>query len=136
MLVIRDAQIQSLIAGNDDDLEALIENAVRKVNPSRVDGLAASRVRSMVRIAIERAREAGLAKAEDLAVFVALMFEISPQFYKQPSIAEVLNDETYPAGERLEQLFERVPDEAWAEAVDLYDEKIWFAAGDKEKVSA
>lgn len=136
MLVIRDAQIQSLIAGNDDDLEVLIENAVRKVNPSRVDGITPDRVKSMVRIGIDRARNAGFAKAEDLAVFVALMFEISPQFYEQPLIAEVLSDSTYPPSDRLEQLFERVQDEGWAEAVDLYDEKIWFAAGDEEKASA
>lgn len=127
MLVIRDAQIQALIAGSDDELEGLIEDAVRKVNPLRVDGLAPARVRSMVKIAIQRARGAGFEKAENLAVFAALMFEISPQFYEQPAIAEVLNDATYPPGERLEQLFERVPDEAWTEAVDLYDEKIWFA---------
>lgn len=134
MLVIRDAQIQALIAGNDDDLGSLIENAVRKVNPSRVDGLAPARVKSMVQIGIVRARKAGFEKAEDLAVFVALMFEISPQFYEQPAIAEVLNDAMYPSEDRLEQLFERVPDEAWNEAVDLYDEKIWFGYDKKESL--
>ena len=133
MLVIRDAQIQSLIAQGADDLEKLVENAVRKVNPLRVDGLTPKRVKSMVRIAIARARESGLSKAEDLGVFAALMFEISPQFFEQPSIAKVLADATYPPGDRLEQLFERVPDEAWAEAVDLYDEKIWFAESGKDK---
>ncbi len=127
MLVIRDAQIQALIAGSDDDLARLIEDAVRKVNPSRVDGLAAERVTSMVRIGIERARKAGFQKAEDLAAFVSLMFEISPQFNEQPAIATVLNDATYSPQDRLELLFERVGDDAWAEAVDLYDENIWFA---------
>jgi hypothetical protein len=136
MLVIRDAQIQALIAASDDDLERLVEDAVRKVNPLRVDGPAPARVKSMVQIGIERAREAGFQKAEDLAVFVALMFEISPQFYEQPAIAAVLKDATYQPEDRLEQLFERVPDAAWSEAVDLYDEKIWFTERNNEEVSA
>lgn len=136
MLVIRDAQIQALIVGNDDDLQRLIEDAVRKVNPPRVDGLAPARVKSMVQIGIERAREAGFDKAEDLAVFVALMFEISTRFDEQPAISEVLKDATYPPEDRLEQLFERIPDAAWDEAVDLYDEKIWFVERDNGEAVA
>lgn len=132
MLVIRDAQIQSLISQNDDDLEGLIIDAITRANPIRVDGIQTERLRTMVRIGIGKARDVGLTKAEDLGVFVALMFEVSPQFDQEPTINGVLGDTIYSPEDRLAQLFARVPDEAWATAVDLYDEKIWFV-GDKNE---
>ena len=84
-----------MIAENDDDLVRLIAGAIRKTNPPRVEGLTPERVDSMVRKGIEKARSFGLKKAEDIGVFTALMFEISPQFADEPSIAEVLADTAY-----------------------------------------
>ena len=132
MLVIRDAQIQALIADTDEKLEEIIENAVRKAAPVRVQGVAPERVWPMVRRCIERARHEGFEKAEDIGAFSALMFVLSPHFYREQAIADVLNDDRYPAGERLFQLFERVPDQSWPDAVDLYNEQFWFAEKPKE----
>lgn len=136
MLVIRDAQIQAFIAETDDDLTRLIAGAVRKTNPPRVDGLTPERVDSMVRKGVGKARAAGLTKAEDLGVFVALMFEISPQFADEPTIAAVLGNTVYSPEDRLSQLFDRVPPEAWSAAVDLYNENFWFAEDKKEDAAA
>ena len=135
MLIIRDAQIQSLISQTGEDLEGLIAGAIKKANPMRVEGLQPERVRSMVRIGIEKARAVGLTKAEDLGVFVSLMFEVSPQFDQEPTIATVLDDTVYTPEDRLSQLFDRVPEEAWAAAVNLYDEKIWFTKDKKENAA-
>ncbi len=135
MLIIRDAQIQSLISQPGEDLEGLIAGAIKKANPMRVEGLQPERVRSMVRIGIEKARAVGLTKAEDLGVFVSLMFEVSPQFDQEPTIATVLDDTVYTPEDRLSQLFDRVPEEAWAAAVNLYDEKIWFTKDKKENAA-
>lgn len=135
MLIIRDAQIQSLISQTGEDLEGLIADAIKKANPMRVEGLQPERVRSMVRIGIEKARAVGLTKAEDLGVFVSLMFEVSPQFDQEPTIATVLDDTVYTPEDRLSQLFDRVPEEAWAAAVNLYDEKIWFTKDKKENAA-
>ena len=129
MLVIRDAQIQSFIAANDDELLRVVCDAVIRVNPGRVADVRAPRVESMARLGIARARSSGFNKAEDIAAFVALMFEISPTFDTQPAIAAVLADENYSPGERLTQLPERVSDEAWAEAVGSYDADFWFSDG-------
>ncbi len=126
MLVIRDAQLQSFIATSDDDLEVLIAQAELRINPSRVDGVRPVRLRSMARIAMETATSVGLTNAEDIAGFAALMFEISPRFHLEPTIATALADETFKPGERLSLLFERTSDENWAEAEKLYDENIWF----------
>ena len=126
MLVIRDSQIESFIAHNDADLVKVVCDAVIKSNRERVSTLRPMRIASMVRLGIETAKAAGVKSPEDIGVFVALMFEISPTFYKQPVIASVLADRNFSIGERLSQLPERVPDEAWEDAVNSYDEKFWF----------
>ena len=136
MLVIRDAQIQALIADSDEKLAEVVENAVRKAAPVRVEGVAPDRVKPMVRRCIEVAKRQGFEKAEDIAAFAALMFVLSPHYYRETAIADVLNDARYPAGERLFQLFERVPDQAWSDAVDLYNTDFWFAERPEETTPA
>jgi hypothetical protein len=131
MLVIRDAQVQSFIANNDDDLLTIVCDAVSKADRDRVSGISPDRLRSMAKLGIERARAEGFNKAEDIAAFVALMFEISPSFYTQPAIAAVLADANYSPGERLIQLPERIPEEAWAEAESGYDAGLWFSEGEQ-----
>jgi hypothetical protein len=126
MLVIREEQIQSFMAADDGEIAKIAAEAIRGSNPDRVSGHSESRLRSMARIGVERARAAGFSKAEDIAVFVSLMFEVSPQFNEQPAIANVLQNTALAPTDRFEQIFEQVPDDAWTEAQDLYDEKIWF----------
>ena len=126
MLVIRDSQLQSFIAQNEDDVVKLVCDAVIKSNRERVKDVRPLRLISMAKIGIERARSAGVTRPEDIAAFVALMFEISPKFYRHPQIAAVLADPNYAMGERLTQLPERITDEVWDEATQAYDPKFWF----------
>jgi hypothetical protein len=130
MLVIRDEQLRSFIERGEDDLLVLVCEAVISANPERVSAIRPERMVSMVKLGIDKARAAGIDLAEDIAAFVALMFEISPGFDQQSSIAAVLADTNFPVGERLSQLAERVPDEAWDEAVAGYDEHFWFQEQD------
>lgn len=126
MLVIRDSQIESFIANNDADLVKVVCDAVIKANQERVSTIRPMRLVSMVKLGIERAKAASVKSPEDIGVFVALMFGVSPTFDQQPEIASVLADKNYAMSERLSQLPERVTDEAWDEAVDSYDETFWF----------
>lgn len=126
MLVIRDSQIQSFIAANDEDIFTIVAEAVKRANPKRISAASEERLESMVKIGIERAKSEGISRPEDIAAFVALMLEISPKFYRQPQIAAVLKDENFSIGERILQLDERVPEEAWAEAETAYDAEFWF----------
>ena len=126
MLVIRDAQIQSFIAQNDNDVVKLVCDAVVKSNPERVKNIRPLRLISMAKIGIERAKQTGVTRPEDIAAFVALMFEISPKFYRHPQVAAVLADANYTMGERIAQLPERVNDEQWEEICLAYDPKFWF----------
>lgn len=128
MLIIRDAQLQAFIAADDEELVAVVAKAVRKANPTRVDGYSDEKLGKMVRIAVDRARNRGISKVEYIAAFSAIMFETSPRFDEQKDISNVLNDVNHSPEERVLQLFTRVPEEAWAEAERSYDEAFWFAA--------
>jgi hypothetical protein len=127
MLVIKEAQIQAFIAATDAELYAVVANAVRAACPSRVDGYSDKKLAKMVSNAVARARKHNIEKVQDIAAFAAVMFETSPRFDEQKEIAAVLEDIHYPPEERFYQLFERVSDEAWAEAERSYDVDSWFA---------
>ena len=129
MLIIRDVQLQAFLAADDDELVRVVSNAVRDANPARVKGYSDEKMNKLVRIAIARARERGLTKAEYIAAFAAIMFEVSPLFDQQEAMSAVLEDANFTPEQRLFQLFERVPDEAWAEAERSYDESVWFDTG-------
>ncbi|HMJ07672.1 MAG TPA: hypothetical protein VK468_01625 [Pyrinomonadaceae bacterium] len=126
MLVIRQEQMQAMIAGDETQLESVVADAVRAANPERVKDYEKDVLDSMVKTAVARAKSHDLSKAEDIAAFAAVMFEIAPNFDEQRDIKLVLNDAHFPPAERFYQLFERVPDDAWAEAEKRYDELVWF----------
>lgn len=126
MLVIRDAQLQQFIAPTENDLVKAVCDAVAKANPARVESLRPGRIIVMAKVGIERARSVGATRPEDIAAFVALMFEISPKFYKHPLIAQVLADTNFSMGERIVQLPTRVDESVWEEVANVYDPKFWF----------
>lgn len=126
MLVIRQAQIQALVAGDDNELSALVEHSVRMAEPVRFESMTDGQVKSMVEKCIARAREAGVQRAESIAAFAELMLVISPWFEREPEIAKVLTDDRFSKDELLFQLFERVPEEAWDNAVASYNDVFWL----------
>jgi len=128
MLVIRKQQIQEFIAGNKNELADVVRAAIRKSNEQRVKMYDDKELDSMLKIGIGRAKSHGLTGAEDIAAYVAVMFEIAPRFDEQPEIREVLEDANFPVDLRFEQLFTRVPDAAWIEASKKYDDSFWFPA--------
>lgn len=126
MLVIRDSQIQSFIASSETDIVEAVCEALIDSDPDRTEPIRPERLIAMAKLGIERARQEGFQRPEDIAAFVALMFLISPKFYRHPVIAQALADETYPLSDRLAFLAERVDDAAWAEAETAYDPEFWF----------
>lgn len=129
MLVIRQAQIQALMAGDEKELAALVEHAVRTAEPVRFESMTAGQVGSMVEKCIARAREAGIERSENIAVFAELMLVISPWFDREPEIAKVFADDRFSKDDLIYQLFIRVPDSAWNRAVASYDAAFWLGDG-------
>ncbi len=128
MLVIRKQQMQAFIAANRGELADVVRTAIRKSNEERVNVYEDKELDAMLTIGIARAKSHGLTGAEDIAAFVAVMFEIAPRFDEQIEIRQVLEDANFPADLRFEQLFMRVPDDAWIEASKKYDDSFWFPA--------
>ncbi len=126
MLIIREQQIQHFIAENEAELIKLIVRIVREANAERTADYEDKTLEEMVKTGIERAKRYELKKAEDIAAFVAVMFEIAPNFDEQEQIKAVFADTNFPPSERFYQLFERVPDIDWEKAEKLYDANIWF----------
>jgi hypothetical protein len=133
MLIIREEQIQHFIAADDEQLIKVIAAAIRQINEKRVAGYDDEKLAKMIETGIARARSRELVKAEDIAAFVALMFEIAPKFDEQTEIQAVLEDATFPPDERFYQLFERVSHQGWYEAETLYDDTFWFPTDSAQK---
>jgi hypothetical protein len=126
MLVIRDEQIQHFIAQDEVQLTKVMMETVRSVNPNRVEGYDDKTLEAMVKMAIQRAKLHQLEKAEDIAAFVGIMFEISPNFDEIKDISACLDDTTFSSEMRFQQLWGKVPETKWAEAEATYDAKVWF----------
>jgi hypothetical protein len=126
MFVIKEKQIQHFIAANDEERVKVVAEAVRKACGERVAEYDDKILEGMSKIGIDRARSRGLSGTQNIAAFVAVMLEIAPRFYEQPEIAAVFQDERFSPDARFEQLFQRVPPQAWADAGKRYDDSFWF----------
>ena len=133
MLIIREEQIQTFIAADDKQLIERISQIIRDLNGARVKGYGDDKLAGMVKIGIERARTHELTKAQDIAAYVSVMFEVAPKFDEQAEIKLVLEDTNFPPEERFYQLFERVSEEGWLEAETLYENAFWFPAAQSKK---
>jgi hypothetical protein len=129
MLVIRDEQIQAFLYSDEEEFGRLVSRAVRRACPVRTAGYSDEKLVAMSAIGIERARARGLTRIEDIAAFVAIMFEISPRFDEHPAISQVLEDARFKPSQKMELIFRVVPDKAWEEAETTYDENVWFPQG-------
>lgn len=128
MLIIREQQIQHFIAADEDQLVKLVVQIVREANAERTADYDDKTLEKMVKTGIEHAKGHDLQNAEDISAFVAVMFEIAPNFDEQEQMKAVLTDTNFPPAERFYQLFERVPDGDWKNAENLYNADVWFPA--------
>ncbi len=126
MLVIREAQIQTFIAQDEVQLTKILMETVRSVDPERVAGYDDKTLEAMVKMSIARAKSHQFERAQDIAALVGIMFEISPTFDQIKEISACLDDTTFSAEMRFQQLWGKVPEGKWLEAEATYDAKIWF----------
>lgn len=126
MLVIRREQLEAFIAPDETALINVVSRAVREANGERVRSYEDKVLDETVKIGIERARSRGLKFAEDIAAFVAVMFEVAPRFDEQAEIDAVLSDENLTPELRFKTLFARVAEPAWLDAEKKYEDSFWF----------
>jgi hypothetical protein len=126
MLVIRQEQMNTLIKGTDDEWVDFLATNAKKEDYESVKRKDDSSLREMVRVAVGKAELYGFTAADDQSAFVAIMFEVAPNFDEQPEIKAVLTEHKLPPSQRLQKLWSTaVPEEAWEKAAEDYDENAW-----------
>ena len=126
MVRIRAEQLQAFQPLAEAAFVNRVVQHLREYHASVVERLPDDMLRERVRYGLSRARQYGLSWESSLTAFVALMFEIAPNFDEHPRIQYVLRDERVPPNSRIDALQERVSEQDWEEAEQRYDEDAWF----------
>lgn len=125
-MIIRRKQFDDFLQHDEPKFIDMFIEHLQEQSPELVEDIPLDDLHAMVANGIARARSHGLYTDEDLMAFVAVMFEIAPNFDEHPAIRRVLADNSIPLEKRFDALFEKVPDEAWEEAEENYDAGAWF----------
>jgi hypothetical protein len=102
-----------------------LEQYLRQNHAEAVQVYPNEQFHQMVINGIARARRHGLTFENKIAFFVALMFEIAPNFDEHPRIRDVLEEASLPPDERIDRLTEWVIDRDWNEAKENLDTAAW-----------
>ena len=126
MLVIRQEQMDALIKGSNEEFVEFLVGHVKERNPNLEDQYDDETLRRMVKIGIERAESRDFTRAEDITIYVSLMFKFAPNFDEQSDIKAVFEDANIPPEERFDKLESPVfPKKAWREARKNYEKNAW-----------
>jgi hypothetical protein len=96
--------------------------------PSRtlmLDEIAENDLKAMVQTGLAQARSYQITHESALAGFVAVMFEVAPNFDSYPLMQKILQDETTSPNTRLDLLLEQATEEDWEKAKGSYDSAAW-----------
>lgn len=126
MIQIRPEQIRAFDASVEDSLVSRIVQHLRAHHGDAVGQLPDDGLRDMVAQGLKRARKYGLAWESSLTTFVALMFEIAPNFDEHPAFQRILRDPSVPPDHRMDALGARITDAQWEQAEALHDSAAWF----------
>lgn len=126
MFNIRQEQIEAMLMHNEEKFIDFVVKHVQQECPDDVRGIDPVSLREMVTNGLARARRYDLDKPQDLTAFVAIMFDISPNFDEQADIQRALRDKSVPIEQRFNTMIERVPDKAWEEAEKNKNYDVWF----------
>jgi hypothetical protein len=121
MARLRDARF-----GDDAWFVDFVRRAIRKQCRDNVRDIDETSLKEMIVNGIARARSHGLVSAKDVSAFVALMFEIGPNFDEQLDIRAALRDGAIPIKDRFNAMLNSVPDAAWTEAEGNRRSLAWF----------
>ncbi len=122
---INKEQFDHFLQHNEPAFIKTIVQHLQTESPELVDEISDEGLSEMVGNGLIRARSHGFHTDEDLMAFVAVMFEIAPNFDEQPDIQRVLSDSSIPLTNRFNALFDESLDQAWEEAEDNYDYRAW-----------
>ncbi|MDQ3684472.1 MAG: hypothetical protein M3430_02560 [Acidobacteriota bacterium] len=126
MLKIRPEQIEVFQPQAEVAFIERLMAHLRQEHASVVGRLPDDVLKDMVESGLTRARQYGLTWESNLTAFVALMFEVAPNFDEHPLIQRILTDENVPPDDRIDVLIERTTEQNWEAAKEGYDADAWF----------
>lgn len=126
MLVLSEQQKEDMLMADEERFVDFVVRHVQTECRDSVRDIDPVSLREMVANGLARARGHGLGRAKDLTAFVALMFEIAPNFDEQADIRRALADPSVPIDRRFDAMLEGVPDRAWDEAEKRRNPAAWF----------
>lgn len=119
-------QLDALITGDDDQLTRTVLAYQQQEYGSLLQGVPEDIQLAMIQNGIAKAKNYGLQRAGNINSFVSLMFEIAPEFDRQPDIQRVLTDATIEPTDKIQVILERVPAQAWEDAGKNMASQTWF----------
>ena len=131
-MIIRNEHFDQYLQQDEQAFIRLNMEQVRQNTPYIVDHIDDEGLAEMVANGLARARSHGFTADDDLMAFVAVMFEIAPNFDEQPDIKRALANESIPINKRFDSLFIPALDGAWEEAVDNIDYQAWHPGLEEE----
>ena len=133
MVYIEPAENDNEVAYNDilTDLMGYLQTEyydykiVLPDSESTVGELDISFLEPMVCCGIKKALSYGFKTTETIFAFVSILFTVSPSFDQHPVIQSYLINKSVKLAARLEWIWDEIPDEIWAQAVEQYDPQAW-----------
>ena len=127
MLTVRAAQRAAFIDARVPELAEAIEIYLRLQHADALAGMDDALVTLRVGIGVRRARGWGFDSLFGIGLFVALMFEVAPDFDTDRRIAAILADPLRPLNERLEALDTALSAEHWQQLAACARASAWTA---------
>ncbi len=111
---------------DDDEFIEFMREHLRESHGDMVDAFPAEDFHDLATNGMARVRRYGFDDYQDIAAYLALMFEIAPNFDTEPRLAAILAEVDEPAVSRWNRLFAADMSDAWVAAEAAYDEQAWF----------
>ena len=126
---IRAEQMAAFGAEAEAAFEQRLMAHLREHHRARVCDLPDGVLLDMTRTGIARARRYGITWESNLIAFVALMFEVAPNFDQHPRMQMILTGHNIDPENKIDLLVERTPENVWREVKARSDVSQWFRPG-------
>lgn len=123
---LRDEHIRAMSPAIEADFRRRIKFHLRDEHGPAVEDMDERILEDRISLGLDRARTYGISSEVNLVTFVALMFEIAPEFDMQPTISRVLHDtQEEDVDVRMNSLFRVLSQNDWEEAERLKTPDSW-----------
>ena len=126
MPTIRNSQMAVFDSGAEEQFVQRLMEYFRKSEPSAGPPVSDGTLQKMMETGVKRARSHGIDWEASIAAYIALMFQIAPNFDETTEFRQVLDDPSVPPNQRIDLIAHRVPQSAYVEAAKHYNLSAWF----------